>query len=105
MRRLGLQGEDRLAVYRTFLRNVPTAFAVVMLAGVALPAEARNAKDGSVEPAVAIAEPAPAVAPAAAHGGAVLHVEFGLRGPRVDVLPRNVESLEAASRRAAAAAG
>ena len=39
-----------------------------------------------------------------AHGGAVLHVELGLRGPRVDVLPRNVESLEAASRRAAASA-
>jgi len=37
------------------------------------------------------------------HGGAVLHVEHGIRGPRVDVLPRNVESLEAASRRVAAA--
>ena len=39
------------------------------------------------------------------HGGAVLHVEYGIRGPRVDVLPRNVESLEAASRRAAMAIG
>ena len=42
---------------------------------------------------------------AGVHGGAVLHVELGIRGPRVDVLPRNVESLEAASRRAATAAG
>ena len=42
---------------------------------------------------------------ARAHGGAVLHVEYGIRGPRVDVLPRNVESLEAASRRAALAFG
>ena len=42
---------------------------------------------------------------ARAHGGAVLHVEYGIRGPRVDVLPRNVESLEAASRRAAMAIG
>ena len=42
---------------------------------------------------------------ARAHGGAVLHVEYGIRGPRVDVLPRNVESLEAASRRAALAIG
>ena len=37
------------------------------------------------------------------HGGAVLHVEHGIRGPRTDVLPRNVESLEAASRRVVAA--
>jgi hypothetical protein len=37
------------------------------------------------------------------HGGAVLHVEYGMRGLRADVLPRNVESLEAASRRAAMA--
>ncbi len=42
---------------------------------------------------------------ARAHGGAVLHVEYGIRGPRVEVLPRNVESLEAASRRAAVAIG
>jgi hypothetical protein len=42
---------------------------------------------------------------AGSHGGAVLHVEYGMRGPRVDVLPRNVESLEAASRRAAMALG
>ena len=42
---------------------------------------------------------------ARSHGGAVLHVEYGIRGPRVDVLPRNVESLEAASRRAALAIG
>src|SRR5262249_50712183 len=34
-------------------------------------------------------------------GGAVLHVVFGNR-MRVEVLPRNVESIEAASRRAAA---
>ena len=34
-------------------------------------------------------------------GGAILHVVFGDR-PRVEVLPRNVESIEAASRRAAA---
>jgi Stage II sporulation protein E (SpoIIE) len=32
-------------------------------------------------------------------GGAVLHVSFGTRSPRVEVLPRNVESIEAASRR------
>ena len=35
-------------------------------------------------------------------GGATLHVVFGIRGPHVDVLPRNVESLQAASLRAAA---
>ena len=34
-------------------------------------------------------------------GGAILHVVFGNR-MRVEVLPRNVESIEAASRRAAA---
>ena len=34
-------------------------------------------------------------------GGVVLHVVFGNRR-RVEVLPRNVESIEAASRRAAA---
>ena len=34
-------------------------------------------------------------------GGVVLHVVFGNR-QRVEVLPRNVESIEAASRRAAA---
>ena len=39
------------------------------------------------------------------HGGAVVHVGYGIRGPRVEVLPRNVESLEAASRRAALAIG
>ena len=39
------------------------------------------------------------------HGGAVLHVRFGPRGAQVEVLPRNVESLEAASQRSAAAAG
>jgi len=39
------------------------------------------------------------------HGGVVLHVDYGIRGPRVEVLPRNVESLEAASRRAALAIG
>jgi hypothetical protein len=38
---------------------------------------------------------------AEAYGGAVLHVVFGNRR-RVDVLPRNVESIEAASRRAVA---
>jgi hypothetical protein len=42
---------------------------------------------------------------ARSHGGAVLHVDYGIRGPRVEVLPRNVESLEAASRRAALAIG
>jgi len=36
-------------------------------------------------------------------GGVILHVVFGNR-LRVEVLPRNVESIEAASRRAAAAA-
>jgi serine phosphatase RsbU (regulator of sigma subunit) len=36
-------------------------------------------------------------------GGAVLHVVFGTSGQHVDVLPRNVESLQAASLRAAAA--
>ncbi len=41
---------------------------------------------------------------AATHGGAVLHVRFGPRGAQVEVLPRNVESLEAASQRAAASA-
>jgi hypothetical protein len=35
-------------------------------------------------------------------GGVILHVVFGNR-LRVEVLPRNVESIEAASRRAAAA--
>ena len=39
------------------------------------------------------------------HGGAVLDVVYGIRGSRVDVLPRNVESLEAASRRAVTAIG
>ena len=34
-------------------------------------------------------------------GGVILHVVFGNR-LRVEVLPRNVESIEAASRRAAA---
>lgn len=38
------------------------------------------------------------------HGGAVIHVRFGMRGPRVEILPRNVESLEAASRRPVAVA-
>ena len=42
---------------------------------------------------------------AASHGGAVLHVRFGPRGAQVEVLPRNVESLEAASQRSAATAG
>lgn len=42
---------------------------------------------------------------ARSHGGAVLHVEYGIRGPRADVLPRNVESLEAAAQRAARAVG
>ena len=65
MRRLDLQGEGRLEGYRTLLRHVPTAFVVVMLAGVALPAEAMDADEGSAEPAVAIAEPAPASPPAA----------------------------------------
>jgi hypothetical protein len=37
-------------------------------------------------------------------GGVVLHVVFGNRH-HVEVLPRNVESIEAASRRAAASAG
>jgi hypothetical protein len=32
------------------------------------------------------------------HGGAVLCVRFGIKGPRVEVLPQNVASLEAASR-------
>ena len=40
---------------------------------------------------------------AADHSAAVLHVRFGTRGPIVEVLPRNVESLEAASRRRALA--
>lgn len=39
---------------------------------------------------------------AARHGGAVLHVRYGVRGPRAEALPRNVESLEAASLRIAA---
>ena len=39
------------------------------------------------------------------HPGVVLHVYYGIRAPRVEVLPRNVESLEAASRRAALAIG
>ena len=65
MRRLGLQGEDLLDGYRTLRRNIPTAFVVVMLAGIALPAEAKNANDGSPEPAVALAEDVPAVDPAA----------------------------------------
>lgn len=34
---------------------------------------------------------------AQAHGGAVLHVTFGIRGPQAEVVPRNVASLEAAS--------
>jgi hypothetical protein len=38
---------------------------------------------------------------AARFGGVVLHVVFGNRR-RVEVLPRNVESIESASRRAAA---
>ena len=42
---------------------------------------------------------------AAEHGGAVLHVRFGPRGAQVEVLPRNVASLEAASQRPAVAAG
>ena len=37
------------------------------------------------------------------HGGAVMHVRFGMRGPQVEVLPRNVESFELAQRRAATA--
>jgi hypothetical protein len=36
-------------------------------------------------------------------GGALLQVTFGTRGPSVEVLPRNVVSIEAASRRVAAA--
>ena len=40
---------------------------------------------------------------AASHGAVVLHVRFGTRAPIVEVLPRNVESLEAASRRRASA--
>ena len=40
---------------------------------------------------------------AASHGAVVLHVRLGIRGPIVEVLPRNVESLEAASRRRALA--
>ena len=65
MRRFGLQGEDGLEGHRTLLRHVPTAFVVVMLAGVALPAQAMDADEGSPEPAVAIAEPQPAAPPAA----------------------------------------
>jgi len=42
---------------------------------------------------------------ARSHGGAVLHVRFGPRGAQVEVLPRNVESLEAASQHSAATAG
>jgi len=42
---------------------------------------------------------------ARSHGGAVLHVRFGPRGAQVEVLPRNVESLEAASQRSAASPG
>ena len=41
------------------------------------------------------------VATARRFGGAVLNVSFGIRGPHVEVLPRNVESIEAASLRAA----
>jgi serine phosphatase RsbU (regulator of sigma subunit) len=40
---------------------------------------------------------------AASHGAVVLQVRFGTRGPMVEVVPRNVESLEAASRRRALA--
>ena len=39
------------------------------------------------------------------HGGAVVHVGYGIRQPRVEVLPRNVESIEAASRRLVRATG
>ena len=39
------------------------------------------------------------------HGGAVVHVEYGISRPRVEVLPRNVESIEAASRRLVRATG
>ena len=38
-----------------------------------------------------------------AHGGAVIHVRFGMRGPQVEVLPRNVESSSSPQRRAATA--
>lgn len=48
---------------------------------------------------------ADAVRLARRHGGAVLDVVYGIRGSSVDVLPRNVESLEAASRRATRAIG
>ncbi len=40
---------------------------------------------------------------ATSHAAAVLQVCFGTRGPMVEVLPRNVESLAAASRREALA--
>ncbi len=39
------------------------------------------------------------------HGGAVVHVGYGISKPRVEVLPRNVESIEAASRRLVRATG
>ncbi len=39
---------------------------------------------------------------AAGHGGAVLHVRYGVRGPHAEALPKNVESIEAASLRIAA---
>ena len=41
---------------------------------------------------------------ARSHGGAVIHVGFGTRGAQVEVLPRNVASIEAASQHSAAAA-
>jgi hypothetical protein len=34
---------------------------------------------------------------AAGYGGAILDVRYGLRGPRVAVLPRNVRALEGAA--------
>ena len=42
-----------------------------------------------------------ATAWADSHGAAVIHVCFGVRGPVVEVIPRDAESLEAASRRRA----
>lgn len=57
MRGLGLLGEDLPDRCRTLRRNVPTALVIVMLAGAALPAEAKNAKHATPAAAVKGAPP------------------------------------------------
>ena len=56
MRRLDLLGAHLPDRCTTLRRNVPTALVIVMLAGVALPAEAKDDESAAPQPAVALPE-------------------------------------------------